>query len=101
MNRDFKIFDVHSHLHSDFFNKRASGLEVADEMLEKGVMSVLVGVSSDDSRKSVEMSERFSNLFSSVGIHPTEKEEFSEKVFLTFLESSKVVAVGECGLDYY
>ena len=99
---EIKYYDAHSHLHSDFFNKKLNGQEVARKMLKKDIFSTLVGVSLSDSKKAIEMAERNDNLYVSIGIHPTEKEEFLEDDFQSLLETSeKIICIGECGLDYY
>lgn len=36
-----------------------------------------------------------------VGAHPTEKEDFDYSFYRNLAENKKVVAIGECGLDYH
>ncbi len=102
-SKSVNYFDIHSHLHSDFFNRKENGQIVAKEMKERGFFSTIIGVSFDDSQKAVDMAGKNKNLFCSIGIHPTEKEEFSESDFKQLLQAGgdKVVCIGECGLDYY
>ena len=72
-------------------------------MQKKGIYSILVGVSFEDSQKALNMALKNNNLYASLGIHPTEKESFDWEKFQDLFDKSqkKVVAVGECGLDYY
>ena len=95
-----KYFDIHSHLHSDFFKENNTA--VIEEMKEKGFWTISVGVDFEDSKKAVELAEKNKNIFATIGIHPTEKENFNEEKFQKLLESSKkIVGIGECGLDFY
>ena len=43
------------------------------------------------------------DVFASVGLHPndTARESFNEEFFRELLSQEKVVAVGECGLDFF
>ncbi len=42
-------------------------------------------------------------MFASIGLHPiyVGREEFKESIFIDLLQNPKVVAIGECGLDFY
>ena len=80
---------------------------------EAGVSKVITcGSSIEWSRKCVELAEEDSNLvsmFACCGIHPQDGKEEVEKLGVKYIDqlkilaqsSSKVVAIGECGLDYY
>ncbi|CAH2042088.1 unnamed protein product, partial [Iphiclides podalirius] len=69
---------------------------------------IITGGSLIDSKKAIDMSQCDSRLFSTVGCHPTRCSEFIEnpEMYLSGLRDliknnrEKVVAVGECGLDY-
>jgi TatD DNase family protein len=65
---------------------------------------VNIGFDLDGSKKAIELAEQHEGLYATVGIHPHNADEFNEKVLdalRSFSENSKVVAVGEIGLDYY
>jgi len=47
------------------------------------------------------LSEKYDEVFFSVGIHPYDIESYDEKVLESFINHEKCVAVGECGLDYF
>ena len=40
-------------------------------------------------------------MWASVGLHPNDEEEFDVSRYETLAQDSKVVAIGECGLDYF
>ncbi len=104
---EIKYFDIHSHLHSEFFNEKENSKEIIEKMKKEKIYSIIVGVNFEDSKKALKMSKKNQNLFCSVGIHPTTKESFIEEEFNEILkddfldENKKVVSVGECGLDYF
>ena len=53
--------------------------------------------------KAVALAEVHEDVFASVGLHPndTARESFNEEFFRELLSQEKVVAVGECGLDFF
>src|SRR3989344_9359754 len=57
------------------------------------------------SKKAVALAEQYGgNMFATVGLHPNDntKEIFDYDAYKNLaLSSSKVVAIGECGLDYF
>lgn len=67
---------------------------------------ICVGCDLDDSRLAAEFARHHPGCWSSVGIHPHEAVRYSgakEKLaeFAALAARPKVVAVGECGLDYF
>ena len=51
---------------------------------------------------SAELAEKHENIWATVGIHPTDAQtDFDITVLEKLAKHPKVVAVGECGLDYY
>lgn len=97
-----KLFyiDIHSHLNFPQFDEDRDALIA--KMREEGIATITVGTGVTTSREAVDLASRHSHLFATVGIHPTHahEEPFDEAVFDALL-TDKVVAVGECGLDYY
>ena len=93
-------FDSHSHIHFDQFD--ADRNDVIARMDHAGIWTIAVGTNYETSKNALLLAERHSNIFATVGIHPTEeKESFNGTRFEALVQKSKVVAVGECGLDYY
>jgi len=88
--------------HEDDFN------HVLQRACSAGVVKVIVtGGSLSDSKEAAQLCANYDQLFSTVGCHPTRCDEFSKdsQVYLDELkkvaiENKKVVAIGECGLDY-
>jgi TatD DNase family protein len=94
-----KIFDIHSHLNfRDFDNDRE---EVIKEMQKNGIWTICVGADEKTSRECVKLAEKYENIYASVGVHPTEHLGVELPSDLRKLaEHPKVVAIGECGLDF-
>ncbi|CAG8543399.1 9564_t:CDS:2 [Paraglomus brasilianum] len=72
---------------------------------------IVTGGSASESRDALDIVQGFDNLFSTVGCHPTRCQEFEadkdgpEHYYQNLLDiaadaKEKVVAIGECGLDY-
>ncbi|MEK7573366.1 MAG: TatD family hydrolase [Patescibacteria group bacterium] len=97
------MIDVHCHLNFHSFEKDTD--EVIKNAFEKGVKKIInVGTKLDSSRKAVELSEKYENLYAIVGVHPHHADKLEED-WLAKLEklakNSKVVGIGECGMDFY
>lgn len=95
-----KYFDAHSHIHEKEFDADRS--EMLGRMREAGVSTITVGTHLDSSRKAVELADKEPDVWATVGLHPTDtREKFDEEDYRKLVENKKVVAIGECGLDYY
>ena len=67
---------------------------------------ICVGCDLADSRLAVDFVQQRPGCYASIGIHPHEARTFAGQTdklneFAALAERPKVVAVGECGLDYY
>lgn len=83
---------------------------VLDAAHAAGVSRMLcIGTTLADSRQAIDLAEQQENVWASIGIHPHEASDHtshtSKSDFASLLEgrstTSKIVAVGECGLDYF
>ena len=110
------LTDTHCHLDLENFDRdRAAVLERA---ATAGVVHILIpGLSLPSSRSAIKLAESHPILSAAVGVHPTEAATWNESSIaeLTALASgssgtsgpsyssgtSKIVAIGEIGLDYY
>ncbi|MBI5816805.1 MAG: TatD family hydrolase [Candidatus Yonathbacteria bacterium] len=95
-----RFFDIHSHVNDARFDQ--DRIEVIEHTLRGGVFTISVGTDRRSSELVTQLAEFYDGMYSSIGIHPTDntKEQFNEKYFTELAGSRKVVAVGECGLDY-
>ena len=95
------MIDTHAHL--DFENFDEDREEVISRFFEQGGKAIVnIGVDLETSKKSIKLAEKHENIFAAVGLHP---ECFSEgdrgDDLKKLAVNEKVVAVGECGLDYF
>jgi len=97
------LIDTHAHIHFPQFDEDRE--EVIKECEEKLDAVITVGCDLEDSKKAIEVAGQGRNIYASVGIHPHEAKNYSEKDYERLVEivrsSSKVVALGEMGLDFY
>lgn len=96
-----RYFDIHAHINDERFNDDRS--EVLARMREREVFAIVVGTDYQSSQESANMASfAEEGVYASIGVHPIDdrNEKFREPFFAEIATSSKVVAVGECGLDY-
>jgi len=94
-------FDIHSHL--NFPEDFPDAQEVIDRMRAEKIWTIGVGANITSSRTASEQTALYEGLFACVGLHPGEEtgEEFLEENYEYLMQNPKVVAIGECGLDYF
>ncbi|MBI4993728.1 TatD family hydrolase [Candidatus Wolfebacteria bacterium] len=95
------LIDTHAHLNSGDF--KSDYKEAIKRALDKNVWLVNIGTDFEKSKRAVEIANEFKEgVFAAVGIHPTDfNGNFNKQDFLDLAKNEKVVAIGECGLDYY
>ncbi|MDP3935280.1 MAG: TatD family hydrolase [Candidatus Giovannonibacteria bacterium] len=95
-----RLIDVHTHAQfSEFDIDRDAVIRRA---LDAGIWMINVGTQRDTSANSCELAHRYEGVFTTVGLHPTEiHEKFDYDFYKKLATDSKVVAIGECGLDYF
>ena len=94
---------VDAHCHLQFPQYEHDREELITTMDTQGIVGIVVGVDLDSSRKAVALAEKYDHLFASIGLHPNrEKDEWYEvEKYRDLAKSQKVIAIGECGLDYF
>jgi TatD DNase family protein len=97
---EVKYIDAHCHVQVEQYDEDRE--EVLEQMREQGVMAIVVGCDLESSQKAVELAEQHEHLYATVGVHPTDTDEsFDTDNLLALAKHPKVVAIGECGLDYF
>ena len=95
--------DSHAHLTSKEFD--ADRDDVIRRAAEAGVSFIVSpGTDLEDSRRAVEIAEKYEGVFACVGFHPHEAGKADERSLRAMEELSlhpKVVGIGEIGLDYH
>jgi TatD DNase family protein len=94
-----RFFDSHCHLDHD---RSAAPL---DETLESARSAgvggmVTVGCDAASSKNAIAVAARHDDVWATVGLHPHDAVNGVDSI-LPYLDAPKVVAVGECGLDYH
>lgn len=97
------LIDTHSHIDMEDFDNDLD--EVILNARNAGVEKiVLPSVDKNSFEKVMEISNKYKDVYCALGIHPSEahnaKEEDFEEI-IKLINTSKVIAIGECGLDYY
>lgn len=116
-----KYIDIHSHVNFKAFDDDRHG--VIEHSLNNDTWVINVGTQLDTSRKAVEIANQYSEgVYAIVGLHPihtgasfhdekelgeggaeftSRGEVFDKEAYRELLQNSKVVGIGECGLDYF
>jgi TatD DNase family protein len=114
-----ELIDTHCHIHeiveklTPVYDKwREDGVERdPDQVIQRandaGVTGMIcIGTSVEDSQLATEFVANRSGVWCAIGIHPHEAGRYIDDkaaldAFAALVDRDKVVAVGECGLDYY
>lgn len=101
------MHDIHTHLYWESYD--ADRDAVIARAHDAGIDRMFaIGCTVEESRQCVALAERYSEVYASVGIHPNEvnqewriKNQEWVQDLRVLARQPKVVAIGECGLDYY
>jgi len=97
------LIDSHAHIDLPEFNKDRD--QVLARAREQGVRAVInVGLDAESSRQSLAMARKYDDVFVAVGFHPHEAAKMKDgdlKSLADLTKDSRVVAIGEVGLDFY
>lgn len=103
-----ELVDTHCHIH--FPDYELDEAEVIAAATAAGVTRLIcVGCRLTDSEGAVAIAKRHANIWASIGLHPHEGSEYvhDERALQKFRQlalhhrQNKIVAIGECGLDYH
>ena len=99
-------FDTHFHLNDKQYKKIDHSKIIADCKKNDVVGIINVSASYFESNIVVNQSKKYDFMYASIGVHPSEVDKFKKEDILRLEEiisknPKKVVAIGECGLDYY
>ncbi len=115
-----KYIDIHSHVNFKPFDEDRDA--VIKRALDNDTWVINVGTQFDTSKKAVEMTNEYEGVFATIGLHPihtgasyhdknelgdegkeftSRGEIFDKEKYKELTKLGKVVAIGECGLNYY
>ena len=95
------FFDSHTHLMDEQFDG------IRDEIVEnakknKVMYMTTIGYNESTSREAVKDANKYEGVYATVGLHPENVDEYENFDYIYELaKNSKVVAIGEIGLDYH
>jgi len=97
------LIDTHSHVYYDQYRDDLSS--VIESAEKNGVNRIIcVGTDIKSSYESIDISNKYHNVFCTVGCHPHDTSKINSK-YIAELEQMckepKVIGLGETGLDYY
>ena len=94
---------IDTHCHLNFGAFADDWKEVADQGVKAGVEKmIVVGADLETSAKAVEIAQKHPALFAGVGVHPHHTPgEFYLKKLKLLAQNKKVIAIGECGVDFH
>ncbi|MEK7608060.1 MAG: TatD family hydrolase [Patescibacteria group bacterium] len=112
------ITSIDAHSHPQFLSYDGDRDAVMSRLLESGTGVVAVGTQVSTSKQAIVLSEQYPDfVWAAAGFHPghlrsdwyhdtNEQKESAQEVFnkeelRTLVRHPKVVAIGECGFDYY
>ena len=109
---DINFFDSHAHYYDERFygEENPQGAEaLLESLFAEGLLGVInIGTNALSSKVAVEQAKKFPLMYAAVGIHPEDlahselpMEEHIAAIRELATAESKVVAIGEIGLDYY
>ncbi len=115
-----KYFDAHTHVNFVAFKDDMDA--AIQRAADAGVGMNTVGTQFDTSKDAVAIAEKYENVYATIGLHPihtgksyhdekelgeggkaftSRGEDFDAAKYEVLAQSPKVIAIGECGLDYY
>lgn len=120
MSKQFLYIDIHGHLNfAAYDSDREETIKRAEDA---GVAMITVGTQMDTSKAAISLARAHEGMYAAVGLHPihtmashhdvkelgeggkefTSRGEAVDKAaYIELARDPKVVAIGECGLDYF
>jgi len=107
------MIDTHAHLDFNQFDKNRQ--RIIEHCFNNGIKKIInIGCNLKTSQSSIELAQKYKNIYAGVGIHPHDiyelvdikKQKYIIKKSVLnkikkLAQQDKVVAIGEIGLDYY
>ena len=97
------LIDSHAHLQDRAYQKDRE--QVIERAFQGGLQGIIcVGYDIESSEETLELAHRFPEIFAVVGVHPHDAktlDQEGERRLFDLVRDSKVVAIGEIGLDFY
>ncbi|MDB5164281.1 MAG: sec-independent protein translocase protein [Candidatus Saccharibacteria bacterium] len=104
-----ELVDTHCHIQFPDYGQK-EGFDASDAITAAQAEAVTrllcVGTDLPDSRRAIDFVQQRDNCWATIGLHPHEGASYAHdnkalEEFAALVSQPKVVAIGECGLDYY
>jgi len=91
--------DTHCHIHDDkmAFTSDESLVRAREAGVER---FVVIGCDTDTCQQATTLAAQHDDVWATVGLHPHDATNGVNSI-VSFIDSPRVVGIGECGLDYY
>lgn len=95
------MIDTHAHLNIEIFESDIK--KVVEHARLKHIQNIIcIGMEKQSNLKAIELAKKFSIIYPTVGIHPGYVDDDQDIKHLEgLIQTEKVIAVGECGIDLY
>ena len=98
------FIDSHCHLYYEpYINDIKGTLDTCRKHNVKKLLSI--GVNLETSKKNIELSNLYNEIYCTIGVHPNEVSHINERNILElknlYKNSKKILAIGEIGLDFF
>ena len=95
------LTDTHCHLSFKGFEEDYR--EVTQRSADAGMRMITIGTQLPTSEGAVALAHEFPTVWAAIAVHPIHvvRHEFPTERYTELARDPKVVAIGECGLDYY
>tara|TARA_Y100000817_G_scaffold118482_1_gene92902 strand:+ start:1355 stop:2116 length:762 start_codon:yes stop_codon:yes gene_type:complete len=97
------MIDTHCHINDEKYKNDID--QIVQRAIDSGVKKMIcVGVDLETSEKAILISDKFEEVYATVGYHPHESKDAPQRYIYELedmAKNPKVVAVGETGLDYH
>ena len=97
------MIDTHCHINDEKYKHDID--IIVQKAIDSGVKKMIcVGVDLETSEKAILISNKYEQVYATVGYHPHESKDAPQRYIYELedmAKNSKVVAIGETGLDYY
>lgn len=96
---EIRWFDTHAHVHDEKMAKPP--VDSLQDARDNGVEAfVVIGTDAETSQAAINVAASNDDVWATVGLHPHDATNGVDSI-IPFIGSPRVVAIGECGLDYY
>lgn len=97
----FEYFDIHSHIYFPDFDK--DRIDEIEKIKKTKIGTITIGTDLETSKTAIDLAKKHKGFYACIGQHPSDlgpDSIYNEKLD-KLAENKEVVAIGECGLDYF